>query len=90
LIAVPYYGEISFSYLLGDWVRRPFRWIFCLVIFVGAVMKVETAWSIGDVFNGMMAFTNLIGLVGLAGLAIASVKGYLKKIDGYENFGQGQ
>ena len=90
LIAVPYYGEISFSYLLGEWIRRPFRWIFCLVIFVGAVMKVETAWSIGDVFNGMMAFTNLIGLVGLAGLAIASVKGYLKKIDGYENFGQGQ
>ena len=90
LIAVPYYGEISFSYLLGEWVRRPFRWIFCLVIFVGAVMKVETAWSIGDVFNGMMAFTNLIGLVGLAGLAIASVKGYLKKIDDYKNFGQGQ
>jgi AGCS family alanine or glycine:cation symporter len=82
LIAVPYYGEISFSYLLGAWIKRPFRWIFCLVIFIGAVMKVEEAWSIGDVFNGMMAFTNLIGLVGLAGLAIRSVKGYLRKIDG--------
>lgn len=88
LIAVPYYGEISFSYLLGDWVRRPFRWVFCLVIFIGAVMKVETAWSIGDFFNGMMAFTNLIGLVGLAGVAILSVKGYLKKLDSYENFGR--
>jgi AGCS family alanine or glycine:cation symporter len=86
LIAVPYYGEISFSYLLGDWVRRPFRWIFCFVIFMGAVMKVETAWSIGDVFNGMMAFTNLIGLVGLAGLAILSVKGYLRKLDNRDNF----
>lgn len=83
LIAVPYYGEISFSYLLGVWIKRPFRWIFCLVIFIGAVMKVEEAWSIGDVFNGMMAFTNLIGLVGLAGLAMRSVKSYLSKIDSF-------
>jgi AGCS family alanine or glycine:cation symporter len=84
LIAVPYYGEISFSYLLGVWIKKPFRWIFCLVIFIGAVLEVEEAWSIGDVFNGMMAFTNLIGLVGLAGLAISSVKGYLRKIDSYK------
>jgi AGCS family alanine or glycine:cation symporter len=85
LITVPYYGEISFKYLLGSWIKQPFRWIFCLVIFAGAVMKVEEAWSIGDIFNGMMAFTNLIGIVGLAGLAVASVKKYLVKIDSYKN-----
>ncbi len=81
LIAVTYYGEISFSYLLGSWIKWPFRWIFCVVIFIGTTMKVEEAWSIGDVFNGMMASTNLIGLIGLAGLAAFSVKSYLKKID---------
>jgi len=81
LIAVPYYGEISFSYLLGSWIKWPFRWIFCGVIFIGSTLKVEEAWSIGDVFNGMMASTNLIGLIGLAGLAAVSVKNYLKKID---------
>ena len=85
LIAVPYYGEISFSYLLGSWIKWPFRWIFCIVIFIGANLKVEEAWSIGDVFNGMMASTNLIGLIGLAGLAAVSVKGYLKKINGLKN-----
>ena len=85
LIAVPYYGEISFSYLLGIWIKKPFRWIFCLVIFIGAVLKVEVAWSIGDVFNGMMAFTNLIGLVGLAGLAISSINIYLQKLDNLKN-----
>jgi AGCS family alanine or glycine:cation symporter len=84
LIAVPYYGEISFKYLLGSWIKHPFRWIFCLVIFVGAVMKVEEAWSIGDVFNGMMAFTNLIGLVGLSGLAVMLVKSYFKKLGSNE------
>ncbi|NIM58145.1 MAG: amino acid carrier protein [Candidatus Aminicenantes bacterium] len=85
LIAVPYYGEISFKYLLGSWTKHPFRWIFCIVIFVGAVMKVEEAWSIGDVFNGMMAFTNLIGLVGLSGVAVVLVKSYLKKLDTHKN-----
>ncbi len=80
LITVTYYGEISFKYLLGAWIKQPFRWIFCLVIFLGAVLKVEEAWSIGDVFNGMMAFTNLIGLVGLSGLAVMLVKSYFKKI----------
>ena len=85
LITVPYYGEISFKYLLGTWTKKPFRWIFCLVIFSGAVMKVEEAWSIGDIFNGMMAFTNLIGLVGLSGLALMLVKSYLKKLDTDKN-----
>jgi len=81
LIAVTYYGEISFSYLLGDWIKHPFRWIFCIVIFIGSVLKVEVAWSIGDFFNGMMAFTNLIGIIGLSTLAITSVKAFLKKMD---------
>lgn len=81
LIAVPYYGEISYSYLLGSWIRKPFRWIFCVVIFIGAVLEVEAAWSLGDVFNGMMAFTNLIGLIGLAALAAKIIKKYLEKLE---------
>lgn len=79
LIAVPYYAEISFGYLLGLWIRKPFRWIFCLVIFIGAILEVEEAWSIGDVFNGMMAFTNLIGIIGLSAAAVSAVKAYLKE-----------
>ena len=81
LIAVPYYGEMAFSYLLGKWIRYPFRWIFCLVIFIGAILKVEVAWSIGDVLNGMMVFTNLIGVLGLSTVAAASIRSYLKHFD---------
>ncbi|MDH4217479.1 MAG: alanine:cation symporter family protein [Candidatus Aminicenantes bacterium] len=81
LIAVTYYGEISFSYLLGLWIKKPFRWIFCLVILIGAVLEVEVAWSIGDVFNGMMVFTNLIGILGLSAVAVKAVNTYLKEMD---------
>jgi len=82
LIANPYYGEISFGYLFGENIRLPFRWIYCGMIFLGAVLGVETTWGIGDIFNGGMAFTNLIGLVGLAGVAVSSVRSFLARQDG--------
>lgn len=81
LIANPYYGEISFSYLFGERIRIPFRWLFCILIFLGASMGVETSWSIGDIFNGMMALTNLIGVAVLSGIAIRTVSTYLAKHD---------
>jgi AGCS family alanine or glycine:cation symporter len=81
LIAVPYYGEIAFSYLLGIWIKKPFRWLFCCVIFIGATLEVEEAWSIGDLFNGGMAFTNMIGVLGLSALAVATIKTYLRDMD---------
>ena len=81
LIAVPYYGEISFSYLLGMWIKKPFRWIFCFVIFFGATLEVEEAWSIGDLINGGMVFTNMVGVLGLSALAVTTIKMYLKDMD---------
>jgi len=80
LIANPYYGMISYSYLFGDWIKKPFPWVYCILIFIGSVMKVEIAWSIGDIFNGMMVFTNMIGVLGLAGIAVVAIRSYLEKI----------
>jgi AGCS family alanine or glycine:cation symporter len=85
LIAVPYYGEISFSFLWGARIKYPYRWLFCVFIIVGSVLRVEVAWSIGDIFNGMMAFSNLIGVVGLSSLAVISVKKYLKGLEDAKN-----
>ncbi len=86
LVANPYYGEISFAFLFGFRIRVPFRWIFCGMTLLGAVLRVEVAWSIGDVFNGMMVFTNLIGVLGLAGLAVATIRSY---VAGLEKSGRG-
>ncbi|MFH1945009.1 MAG: sodium:alanine symporter family protein [Acidobacteriota bacterium] len=79
LIATPYYGEIAFSSLLGVWIKKPYRWMVCLVIFVGAVLEVEVAWSIGDFFNGMMVLTNLIGILGLSARATRLVRDYFNR-----------
>jgi len=81
LIANPYYGEISYAYLFGQGIRIPYRWTCCVMILLGSLMRVEVAWSMGDVFNGMMALPNLIGLLFLAGVAVRSLRAYLDRVD---------
>lgn len=81
LISVSYYGKIALNYLFGPWIQRPYNWVFCLFIYIGATLEVEVAWSVGDMVNGLMAITNLIGVLGLSGIAVAAVKTYLKNMD---------
>ena len=76
LIGAPYYGETSLAYLLGVSTRVPFRWLYCSLVLIGALTTVEVAWSIGDLRNGLMVITNLIGLIGLSNLAIRMVNDY--------------
>jgi AGCS family alanine or glycine:cation symporter len=81
LIAVSYYGKIALSFLLGPWIRKPYNWLFCLVIVFGAALEVEVAWSVGDMANGLMAVANLIGVLGLSGIAVREVRKYLHKLE---------
>ena len=45
-------------------------------------MTVEAVWNIADVFNGLMAFPNLIALTALSGVVIAETKSYFSRKDG--------
>jgi alanine or glycine:cation symporter, AGCS family len=69
LIGWSYYGEQFLEYLFGVRIVMPYRWVFCLLIPLGAVAEVEVVWAWGDVLNGLQIFPNVIGLVGLSGVA---------------------
>jgi AGCS family alanine or glycine:cation symporter len=69
LIGWAYYGEQFFEYLVGPRFTKTYRWIYCLLIVFGAASHVETVWAWGDLMNGLQVFPNVIGLVGLSGLA---------------------
>jgi AGCS family alanine or glycine:cation symporter len=69
LIGWAYYGEQFFEYILGRRVTMPYRWIYCLLIPLGAVSKVATVWAWGDLMNALQVFPTLIGVVGLSALA---------------------
>jgi AGCS family alanine or glycine:cation symporter len=69
LIGWSYYGEVCLEYLFGPRVIRPYRWIYCGLIVLGATSKVDLVWAWGDLMNGLQIFPNLVGVVGLSGVA---------------------
>lgn len=69
LIGWSYYGEQFLEYILGRSVTLPYRYIYCLLIPIGAVLKPDLVWAWGDLMNGFQVFPNVIGLLGLSGIA---------------------
>ena len=68
LIGWAFYGEQFLEYIFGPRIVTPFRWIYCLLIPLGAVSKVELVWAWGDLMNALQIFPNLIGVLGLSAL----------------------
>lgn len=68
LIGWAYYGEQFLEHILGASVTKPYRWIYCLLIPLGATAKVDVVWAWGDLMNGLQIFPNLVGVLGLSGL----------------------
>ena len=63
LVAWSYYGKSGAEYLFGAKGGKIYNVIYICVIFVGAVTKLETVWSISDTFNGLMAIPNIFALL---------------------------
>lgn len=80
-----YYGERAWVYLLGSKAIKPFRIISVAVVFVGCTVPLELVWNIADTLNAMMAFPNLVGLIGLSGIVVSETKKYLweDNLDGW-------
>jgi AGCS family alanine or glycine:cation symporter len=72
-----YYGETSAEYLAGGRVVMPYRVLFVIATYFGAVVHLDVAWTAADVMNGLMAIPNLIGLLLLSGVVVAETRRYL-------------
>ncbi len=71
-----YYGEKSLEFLLGSKSIKPYRILFCIFVFIGAVAKLDVVWTFADIMNGLMAVPNLVGLLGLGTIVAAETKNY--------------
>lgn len=78
MIGWAYYGEECIEYVFGLKARHPYRYVFCLVIAMGAFLKVDVVWALSDAMNGGMAIPNLIGLLGLAGVVVKTTRDSLR------------
>ena len=75
-----FYGEKSWEYLFGQKVVLPYRVIFLVFVFLGAVGALELVWDIADTFNGLMAAPNLIALILLAGVMAREKLAYFEQL----------
>lgn len=71
-----YYGERCLEYLFGVKAIMPYRILFLVFIAGGAFLKLEVIWILSDIVNGLMAFPNLIALVGLSSVVAIETKRY--------------
>lgn len=63
LLGWSYYGEIAVEYIFGLSVIKYYRLLFVCVIYLGAVLRLETVWAFSDVMNALMALPNLFALL---------------------------
>jgi len=72
-----YYAERTTEYLFGKKSILPFRIIFCIVAYIGAVIPLAVVWDAADMFNAFMAIPNLVALLLLSGVLVNETKKYL-------------
>ena len=63
LIGWAYYGETGAVYLFGTKAAVPYRLLWLVFIYFGAVGSLQLVWSIADTLNGLMAIPNLVSVL---------------------------
>jgi len=65
-ISWSFYGDRSADYLFGPKAILPYKFIFCIFVFIGAIAELEAVWAFGDAALGFMTFPNLLAIILLA------------------------
>ncbi len=83
LLGWSYYGEKCIEFIGKDKVVMPFRYVFILFLFIGAILTplagesfnyLNIVWNLGNIGNALMAAPNLVGLILLTGLVAKITK----------------
>ena len=77
-----YYSEKCLEYIVGPergWAVMLYRLAYVAVVFIGPYLTVSVVWGVADVFNGMMAFPNLVALVLLSPVVWRTTKDFLDR-----------
>lgn len=76
-----YYAERCLEYLSDRNMKavKIYRWLYIAAVFIGPYLTVSVVWCIADIFNGLMAFPNIIALLALSGVVGKETKEYFAK-----------
>lgn len=74
-----YYSEKCWIYLAGRKTVLPFRILWVLAVFGGAVFQLDFVWLLADTLNALMAIPNLVALLLLSPVVLKLTKDYFDK-----------
>jgi AGCS family alanine or glycine:cation symporter len=84
-IAWSYYGDRCANYLFGHQAVLPYKFVFVTMHFIGAILTLSVAWTLGDVFLGIVILPNLLALLLLNGQVRELTLSYFKRQPWLEN-----
>ncbi|WP_456425082.1 alanine/glycine:cation symporter family protein [Rhodocaloribacter sp.] len=84
-ISWSYYGDRCANYLFGKRAILPYKMVFLVMHFLGAVVAVTTIWDIGDVALSLVTLPNVLALVLLSGLLRRVTNSYFERKPWIEN-----
>jgi AGCS family alanine or glycine:cation symporter len=73
-----FYGERCWNYLVGPRSIAPFRVLWTIAVFFGAVAQLDLAWTIADTLNALMAIPNLVALLALSPVVVRLTREQLR------------
>jgi len=79
MISWSFYGDRATYYLFGKKMILPYKWLFILFVFIGAIAELEAIWAFGDAALGFMTFPNLISIILLAPVLLKDMKEYFSQ-----------
>lgn len=79
MVAWSYYGDRSIEYLLGPKAIRPYRWVYVLFNFLGAILPLAFVWNFGDIALSLMTIPNLIGVIFLMSILKKMTNDYFSR-----------
>ncbi|GJQ63531.1 MAG: transporter [Melioribacteraceae bacterium] len=62
-ISWSFYGDRAADFLFGAKAILPYKWLFVLFVFIGAIAELEAVWGFGDAMLGFMTFPNLLSII---------------------------
>jgi AGCS family alanine or glycine:cation symporter len=84
-IAWSYYGDRCANYLFGPGAVLPYKIVFVIMHFVGAVLPLTVIWNLGDIFLAVVIVPNLIALILLAPQVAEETRSYFERKPWLEN-----
>ncbi|MDD3327262.1 MAG: sodium:alanine symporter family protein [Zoogloea sp.] len=74
-----YYSEKCWEFLVGTLIEKPFRILWTVSVYFGAVLSLDFAWLVADTLNALMAIPNLISLLLLSPLIVRLTREYFAR-----------